>query len=83
LERVNMAFGEECLRVVGIGGTLRGVVAPLMVTIPGAWQRSDDEGNISDDNYGGRLDRLGNLVIETAEGLNPENRRAGAAGVAV
>jgi hypothetical protein len=54
-----------------------------MVTISRAWQRSDDEGNITDDNYGKRLDKLGTLVVELAEGLNPENGRVEAAEVAV
>ena len=43
---------------------LRGIVAPLMVPVPKAWQISDREGNITDDNYGGRLDNLGELVVD-------------------
>ena len=50
---------------------LRGVVAPLTVAIPKAWQRFDDEGNVADDAYGGRLDRLGGLVVELAGRLSP------------
>jgi FMN reductase len=69
--------------MVHIVHALRGVVAPLMVTIPKAWQRSDGEGNITDENCGRRLDKLGRLVVEMAEGLNPGNRRAEAVGVAV
>ncbi len=48
---------------------LRGVVAPLTVAIPRAWQRSDDEGDITDGAYGARLEKLGRLVVELAEGL--------------
>ncbi len=59
---------------------LRGVVAPLMVTIPKVWQRSDGEGNITDENYGRRLEKLGRLVVELAARLS---RRAEAVGVAV
>jgi FMN reductase len=66
--------------MVHVVHALRGVVAPSMVTITRARQRSDGEGNITDENYGGRLDRLGRLVVEMAEGLN---RGAEAVGVAV
>ena len=50
---------------------LRGVVAPLTVAIPRAWRLSDGEGRITDENYGRRLDRLGRLVVELAEKVNP------------
>jgi FMN reductase len=69
--------------MVHVVHALRGIVAPSLVTISKAWQRSDDEGNISDEDYGKRLDKLGKLVVEMAEGLNPENRRVEAVGVAV
>jgi hypothetical protein len=64
---------------------LRGVVAPLMVTIPKTWQRSDGEGNITDDGYAKRLDRLGRLVVELAEKVAAEepSRRAEPVGIAV
>ncbi len=62
---------------------LRGIVAPSIVTISKAWQRSDGEGNIIDEDYGKRLDKLGKLAVEMAEGLNPENRHVEAVGVAV
>jgi len=63
---------------------LRGVVAPLMVTIPKTWQRSDEEGNITDDGYGKRLDRLGGLVVELAGKIGAEepSRRAEPVGIA-
>jgi FMN reductase len=85
---ISTAGGEQAAAhtadaMVHIVHALRGVVAPLMVTIPRVWQRSDDEGNITEERYGGRLDRLGRLVVEMAEGLNPEDRRAEAVGVAV
>lgn len=50
---------------------LRGVVAPLTVAIPKTWQRSDEGGNITDDAYGARLEKLGGLVVELAEVLAP------------
>ena len=45
---------------------LRGVVAPLMVGVTRAWQHTDDDGEITDDRYGRRLDDLGGLVVEMA-----------------
>jgi FMN reductase len=64
---------------------LRGVVAPLMVTIPKTWQRSDDEGNITDDGYAKRLDSLGRLVVGLSEkiGAREPSRRAEPVGIAV
>ncbi len=51
---------------------LRGIVAPLMVGVTKAWQRTDDEGEITDPGYGGRLDDLGRLVVELAQKLTTE-----------
>lgn len=63
---------------------LRGIVAPLMVPIPKSWQLSDVEGNVTDENYGGRLDRLGELMVGLASKLRtaqefqePQTLRAG------
>ena len=58
--------------LVNVVHALRGVVAPLMVPIPKVWQRSDDEGNVTDENYGGRLDRLGGLLVDLVRKLRPE-----------
>ena len=58
--------------LVNVVHALRGIVAPLMVPIPKAWQVSDDEGNITDENYGGRLDRLGGLLVDLASKLGSE-----------
>ena len=69
--------------MVHVVHALRAIVAPSMVTISGAWRNSDGEGNITDEAYGKRLERLGRLVVEMAEGLNSEKRHAEAAGVAV
>jgi len=85
---ISTAGGEQAAAhttdaMVHIVHALRGVVAPLVVTIPRAWQRSDDEGNITDERYGGRLDRLGRLVVEMAGRMNLESGRAEAVGVAV
>jgi FMN reductase len=64
---------------------LRGIVAPLTVTIPKTWQRSDREGNITDEGYAGRLDRLGSLVVGLAEKVGAEETpdRAVPVGIAV
>lgn len=58
------AYAADAL--VNVVHALRGLVAPLMVAIPKAWQLSDGDGNIADENYGGRLDRLGGLVVDLA-----------------
>ena len=64
---------------------LRGVVAPLMVTIPKTWQRADGEGNITDEGYAKRLDSLGRLVVGLSEkiGAGEPSRRAEPVGIAV
>ena len=62
---------------------LRGVVAPLMVAVPKAWQRSDDDGNITDEGYAKRLDGLGRLVVELAAKVGEPSRRAEPVGIAV
>ena len=63
--------------LVNVVHALRGIVAPLMVPIPKAWQLSDKQGNITDENYGGRLDRLGRLLVDLASKLkvNEPSRR--------
>ena len=61
---------------------LRGLVAPLEVSIPRAWRRFDGEGNINDEPYGRRLDNLGEMVVELAVGLVARDEKAGLAGVA-
>jgi FMN reductase len=51
---------------------LRGIVAPLVVGVTRAWQRTDEEGDIVDDNYGRRLDNLGGLVVELAQKMGAD-----------
>ena len=55
--------------MVHVVHALRGVVAPLMVSIPRAWQRADGSGEITDEVYGRRLDSLGELVVDLAGGI--------------
>jgi len=68
--------------MVHVVHALRGVVAPLVVSIPKAWQRADGSGNVTDEVYGGRLDALGELVVDFAGGLAARNEETGFAGVA-
>ncbi len=62
--------------LVNVVHALRGIVAPLMAPIPKAWQLSDSEGNITDKDYGGRLDNLGELVVDLASRLSREEEFA-------
>jgi hypothetical protein len=73
-----VAFRDERLRVVGIGGTLREAS-----TSPGALRRALEVASHTTAAMVHIVDRVGKLVVEMAEGLNPENRRPGAVGVAV
>lgn len=61
---------------------LRGVVAPLTVSVSKAWHRTDDEGNVTDAMYAGRLDALGELVADLAGGLAARDAEADLVGVA-
>jgi len=65
---------------------LRGVVAPLTVSIPKTWQRADRGGEITDELYGRRLDSLGEQVVALAGGLAARDasrdEEAGLVGVA-
>ena len=74
---VSTAGGEQAATnangaMVDVVHALRGIVAPLMVAIPWSWQVTDDEGNVIDDGYGDRLDRLGRLVVDLGEKLAVE-----------
>ena len=70
--------------MVHVVHALRGVVAPQIVTMGQAWRRTDEEGNVTDEGYVRRLDRLGRLVVEMAQGLGPARRSEDrAVGVAV
>ncbi len=62
--------GVNATRVmVDVVHALRGVAAPLVVTIPQAWRRADENGDVTDERYAGRLDDLGRLVVEMAARL--------------
>lgn len=68
--------------LVHVVHALRGVVAPLTVSIPKAWQRADGAGEITDELYGRRLEALGGLVVDLAGGLAARDERAPVARVA-
>src|SRR5215213_626892 len=74
---ITTAGGEQAAAnanaaMVHVVHALRGIVAPLMVGITKAWQRTDDTGEITDDNYGRRLDHLGRLVVDLAQKVGTE-----------
>ena len=68
--------------LVHVVHSLRGVVAPLVVSISKAWQRADGSGEITDGLYGRRLDSLGEQVVDLAGGLAARGEGADLAGVA-
>ncbi|HKH10843.1 MAG TPA: NAD(P)H-dependent oxidoreductase [Rubrobacter sp.] len=68
--------------MVDVVHALRGVVAPLMVSISRARQRTDEAGNVTDELYGRRLDALGGQVVDLAGGLAARDGRTEFAGVA-
>ena len=85
---ISTAGGEQAAAnatgaMVDVVHALRGIVAPSMVTIPRARRHADGEGNITDEGHGGRLERLGRLVVQMAEGLSSGVRGAEALGAAV
>lgn len=74
---ITTAGGEQAAAnanaaMVHVVHALRGIVAPLMVGVTKAWQRTDDAGEITDDAYGRRLDDLGRLVVDLAQKVGTE-----------
>ena len=64
--------------LVHVVHALRGVVAPLVVSISKTSQRADGSGEITDELYGRRLDSLGGLVVDLAGGLAARGETTGA-----
>ena len=64
-----MAAVNATNAMVNVVHALRGVAAPLSVTVTQSWRAFDDEGNISDKGVAGRLESLGKLVVEMAAKL--------------
>ena len=64
-----MAGANTTGALVNVVHALRGTVAPLMVAVPRAWERSDGDGNMTDEGYVGRLEDLGRLVVDLASRL--------------
>ena len=79
---ISTAGGEQAAAnatgaMVHVVHALRGVVAPLMVSIPKAWQHTDEAGDVTDEAYARRLDSLGELVVDLAGGLASRDDLAG------
>ncbi len=68
----DLAGANAIAAMVNAMHALRGTVAPLTVAIPQVRKRTDEDGNIIDEGYGSRLDKLGRLVVEMASRLRPE-----------
>src|SRR5215203_6068048 len=66
----DMAATNATRALVDVVHSLRGVAAPLVVAISQAWRHADENGDITDERYAGRLDNLGRLVVETAGRLS-------------
>ena len=77
---ITTAGGEQAATnanaaMVHVVHALRGIVAPLMVGVTRAWQRTDDSGEITEENYGRRLDDLGWLVVDLAQRVGTQERQ--------
>ena len=77
---ITTAGGEQAAAnanaaMVHVVHALRGIVAPLMVGVTRVWQRTDDSGEITDENYGRRLDDLGWLVVDLAQKIGTQERQ--------
>ena len=68
--------------LVHVVHSLRGVVAPLMVQVSKASQRTDRSGDITDELYAKRLDSLGELVVDLAGRFAARDETVDLAGVA-
>jgi FMN reductase len=68
----NLAGANTIAAMVNAVHALRGTVAPLTVAIPQVRKHTDEDGNVTDEGYGSRLDKLGRLVVEMASRLRPE-----------
>jgi FMN reductase len=74
---ISTAGGEQAAAnaaLVHVVHSLKGIVAPLMVGVTRTRQRTDDDGDITDDDYGRRLDDLGGLVLDLAEKIGAHER---------
>ena len=76
---ISTAGGEQAAAnanaaMVNVVHSLRGIVAPLMVGVTRAWKRTDDEGEVTDDNYGRRLGNLGGMVVDLAGKIRADER---------
>lgn len=72
----DLAGANAVRAMVDAAHSLRGIVAPLTVAVPKTWQKADEDGEITDEQYAGRLDALGRLVAETAGRLATPSAQA-------
>jgi FMN reductase len=68
----DLAGANAVAAMVNAVHALRGTVAPLTVAVSQVWKRADEAGDITDEDYGGRLEKLGRLVVEMAARLKPQ-----------
>ncbi len=74
----SMAAVNSTNAMTNVVHALRGLAAPLSVPVAQSWRAFDEEGNLRDDGVAGRLESLGQLVVEMAVKLAPDaNRLAG------
>ena len=57
--------------MVHVAHAIRGIPAPLFVAIPQGWKVFDKQGKILEEKWAGRLDQLGQLVVEMAMKFQP------------
>ena len=71
----SMAAVNAANAMTNVIHALRGVAAPLSVPVAQSWRAFDEEGNLRDDGVAGRLESLGQLVVEMAVKLAPDAER--------
>ena len=59
--------------MVHVTHAIRGIPAPLLIAIPQGWKVFDKEGKILEEKWAGRLDQLGQLVVEMAAKFQTED----------
>jgi FMN reductase len=68
----DLAGANAIAAMVHLAHALRATVVPLTVALPQVRKRADGGGDIIDEDYGERLDKLGRLVVKLAARLQPE-----------
>jgi FMN reductase len=68
----DLAGANAIAAMVHVAHARRATVVPLTVALPQVRKRADGGGDIIDEDYGERLDKLGRLVVKLAARLQPE-----------